>query len=146
LYYKYSKKHLIDSKVIGSLIISPPVYSELITQFASRFSEKRAGIEMEYFLQQTGIDYKPFSKRALEIAGIGWMRYVKRRGKEKVRCPLCGEFNALSCVSCNSRIVWRNHVITDFLIGGHAQDLADRLLTRDKGFYKGYFPSLEIVR
>lgn len=39
----------------------------------------------------------------------------------------------------------RKRIITDFLIGAHAVTKAERFLTRDRGFYKSYFPELNIL-
>jgi hypothetical protein len=38
----------------------------------------------------------------------------------------------------------RNRVLADFLIGAHAAMRSEKLLTRDRGFYKKYFKELDI--
>ncbi len=39
----------------------------------------------------------------------------------------------------------RDRIAADFLIGAHALVAADRLLTRDCGFYRRYFTALRVL-
>jgi predicted nucleic acid-binding protein len=39
----------------------------------------------------------------------------------------------------------RIRVVPDFLIGAHAQTHADRLLARDRGYWRDYFKGLKVL-
>jgi len=66
------------------------------------------------------VAFSPMQEQAATLAGVTWKKYRAAGGK-------------------------RDRVIADFLIGAHAAKQCDRLLTRDRGYYKQYFTGLVVV-
>ena len=62
-----------------------------------------------------------------------------------MQCSKCGAEKELICDNCNNLISSRQHIISDFIIGGHAEEKVELLLTRDRGFYRNYFDNLKLV-
>jgi hypothetical protein len=98
---------------------------------------------LEQFLQQLGVRVDVFSPAALHLAAEAWSVYLGTRG-QRAQCPHCGHRFDIACPSCNSRVSWRQRVMPDFMVGGHALSKASALLTRDPRRYTTYFPELTL--
>lgn len=88
------------------------------------WAEVRAAFEDEAAFRQTlttlGVGYAEFSAETASLGGEIWQAYRRAGGK-------------------------RDRIMADFLIGAHALRQCDRLLTRDGGFFRGYFADLTVL-
>lgn len=76
--------------------------------------------EVESLFKHLGFDIKPIPKEALFLAGKAFLQYRKRQGQ-------------------------KGNVLPDFFIGAHAAVSGYQLITRDKGRFSTYFPSVELI-
>jgi predicted nucleic acid-binding protein len=132
-----SRRALEHSLQAGRLVINDMVYAELAAHFPSQH-------ELDRFLTDTGIEIVPPSSAALARAGRTWAHYRRQRD-DTFCCPQCGHTQRTRCESCGATLQGRQRLLSDFLIGAHAVSHADRLMTRDRGYYRTYFPELSLL-
>jgi predicted nucleic acid-binding protein len=76
--------------------------------------------EMVGSLQTLGLRFDPIGLEAAVAAGSAWVAYRRSGGR-------------------------RDRVLHDFLVAAHAITQADRLVSRDRGYYRRYFRDLALL-
>lgn len=122
----------------GRVVMTPIVYAELA---ADGIFESVS--ELDQFLSDLSIQLVEPSRAALFEAGEQFQRYTERR-PNGVQCPACGDEQTVECDECHEPLTPRQHIAANFLIGGHAANDADTLVSFDSAVYETYFPSLPV--
>ena len=117
-----------------NLVICGMVYGELYPVF------EQNKLDLELFLSEIDIDIDMCDSKVYALAGKQWKEYCRRR---RFICPVCGKSFRMECPHCHGNIYFRQHILSDFIIGAFSQVHCDGLLTRDYGYYKTYFPDLK---
>jgi len=126
----------VDTNILLDVLLPDPTYGErsadalemafndgsliineiIYAELAPQFDSRES---MEDILVKLGIRKVVIDSEVAFSAGSTWKIYRQSEGQ-------------------------RDRILADFLIGAHAWVEADRLLTRDRGFYKKYFENLTI--
>ncbi len=115
---------LYEAIASNEQLVSPSVvFGELMPQFKG--DEK----QVADFLSDHKIAVESLDIASVSSASESWLKYLRR--KDKIICPNCGQ-----------PLPQRVHFLSDFYIGGFALAKCDAILTRDRGIYKKYFPTL----
>ena len=127
----------VDTNILLDVFLPDPTYGEsskalleqaynegsliineiVYAELAPQFIKKEL---LNSTLETLGVRLVPIDFDTAFLAGTSWKKYRDAGGK-------------------------RSRILSDFLIGAHCRTCAERLLTRDRGFYKSYFKEMVIL-
>lgn len=127
---------LVDTNVFVDVIHRDPIWLDwslrelskakqntILTNFvvyAELHTHDTAGPHIDAFLEKLGVQVMDLSRPAAQLAAQAFKAYRQRGGT-------------------------KTGVLPDFFIGAHAQADGFKLLTRDAGRYKTYFPKIKLI-
>ena len=127
---------LVDTNVFVDVIHRDPIWLDwslrelskakrglILTNFvvyAELHTHDTAGPHIDAFLEKLGVQVVDLSRPAAQLAAQAFRAYRQRGGN-------------------------KTGVLPDFFIGAHAQADGHKLLTRDAGRYKTYFPKIKLI-
>ncbi len=127
----------VDSSVLLDVLIADPRFVETSEQSLRRAAGEGALLlcecvlaeitpvvgasAIDEFLADWNLAFVPSTIQSAKLAGEIYQSYLRRSTRPAQR------------------------VVPDFLIGAHAMCLADRLLARDRGYYRDHFKRLRVV-
>ena len=108
-----SERAVTGARRLQGLVVCETVLAEIRPVFSSDG-------DLESFVADIGLEYRPCPRDAAVLAGRMYAEYLENRGNAK-------------------------RVVPDFLIGAHAAVAGYTLLARDRGYYRRYFRDLNFV-
>ncbi len=111
----WSQEQLAAASGTGPVVISPIVVAE-VAPYSGELDDFLEKIEI------MGVQIEPLCSNSAFAAGAAFKSYRLQRGQSGPKS-----------------------ILSDFLIGGHAQYLDATILTRDARFYRTYFPSVPLI-
>jgi predicted nucleic acid-binding protein len=127
----------IDTNILVDILEPDPAYGPASREALKCCLHEGSVIACEVVWVEVVTAYSHKKEEAVDV--------LRRIGIEYSAMTLEAALEAANCwAAYRKKIKTRDRIVADFLIGVHALVLCDRLLTRDRGFYRGYFKSLKV--
>jgi len=128
----------VDTNVLIDVLEPDPVHGRASLDLLRRATLEGSIVACEVVWAEVAAAYPDSIKEvlaALSKAGIGFLPMTEAAAIKSAECWR----------SYRRRSGKKGRIVADFLIGGHGIIQCDRLLTRDRGFYRDYFKTLVLL-
>ena len=128
----------VDTNILIDILEPDPVFGQASKEALRRCLQEGSVIACEVVWAEVVTAYSNKKNQVVDI--------LNRIGIEYSPMPLEAALEAAACwYAFRKKNKVRDRIVADFLVGGHGLILGDRLLTRDRGFYRGYFKGLKVI-
>jgi predicted nucleic acid-binding protein len=127
----------VDTNILIDILEPDPTFGPASRDALKRSLSEGAVVACEVVWAEVAVAYGHAVEKAVEALGRMGIQYSATTSESTLEAARCWYVYL-------KRGGDRRRIAADFLIGGHASKQADRLLTRDKGFYRSYFKVLAV--
>ncbi|MFO7462301.1 MAG: type II toxin-antitoxin system VapC family toxin [Desulfatiglandales bacterium] len=127
----------VDTNILIDILEPDPAFGPLSKAALKRCLLEGSVVACEVVWAEVAVAYGHAVEAAVEAMGRMGIQYTEMAVEATIEAARCW-YDYLKKGGDRRRIA------ADFLIGGHGFKQADRLLTRDKGFYRSCFKKLNV--